>query len=267
MDSPALVAFCGRPGSACRRRWRPWSHHERWFSPWPRVGHRPTASGHCIVMCGGITAAGLATARGAHGRPRVAPLAAYQLGRIASYTLAGLLVGGVLGAAIAWLISRCVTHCAPSSPWAAARRAGRLRPRARSRLRPGPAPVDPPRAAGRRLLPVTSLAGAGLRHALGLDALRLRLHRAADRGGAARCPGAAATMAAVAWAPRPPCWPPRWRNASPVGRRKPARVTLAVLLAGVAHHGRTPGCGRTLAARLAAARFRAADAPRPLTPP
>ena len=62
------------------------------------------ASGHCIVMCGGITAAlGLATARGTHGRPRAALLAAYQLGRIASYTLAGLLVGAVLGAAIAWL--------------------------------------------------------------------------------------------------------------------------------------------------------------------
>lgn len=62
------------------------------------------ASGHCLVMCGGISAAlGIATAKGADGRPRVQLLAAYQVGRIVSYTLAGLLFGGVLGGVIAML--------------------------------------------------------------------------------------------------------------------------------------------------------------------
>ena len=56
------------------------------------------ASGHCLVMCGGITAAlGIATAKDAGGRPRPRLLLGYQLGRVASYTLAGLLLGGVLG--------------------------------------------------------------------------------------------------------------------------------------------------------------------------
>jgi len=62
------------------------------------------ASGHCLVMCGGISAAlGLATARGAQGRPRGALLAGYQAGRIASYALAGLLAGGLLGGLVALL--------------------------------------------------------------------------------------------------------------------------------------------------------------------
>src|SRR5215510_6755978 len=62
------------------------------------------ASGHCFVMCGGITAAlGLATAKRADGRPQVRLLAAYQVGRILSYVLAGLLVGGVLGSLITLL--------------------------------------------------------------------------------------------------------------------------------------------------------------------
>jgi sulfite exporter TauE/SafE len=62
------------------------------------------ASGHCLVMCGGITAAlGLATARDATGRPRTALLAAYQLGRIVSYSLAGLLLSGLFGGLIALL--------------------------------------------------------------------------------------------------------------------------------------------------------------------
>ncbi|HRP27118.1 MAG TPA: sulfite exporter TauE/SafE family protein [Burkholderiaceae bacterium] len=56
------------------------------------------ASGHCLVMCGGISAAlGIATARGADGRPRPRLLIGYQLGRVASYTLAGLLLGGIFG--------------------------------------------------------------------------------------------------------------------------------------------------------------------------
>lgn len=52
------------------------------------------ASGHCIVMCGGISGAlGLVTAKDRDGATRRALLATYQLGRIASYALAGLLVG------------------------------------------------------------------------------------------------------------------------------------------------------------------------------
>lgn len=59
------------------------------------------ASGHCLVMCGGISAAlGIATARRADGRPRPLLLIGYQLGRAVSYTLAGLLLGGALGALI-----------------------------------------------------------------------------------------------------------------------------------------------------------------------
>src|SRR5262245_28976136 len=48
------------------------------------------ASGHCLAMCGGLTAAlGLATARNAAGRARPILLLGYQIGRIASYSLAG----------------------------------------------------------------------------------------------------------------------------------------------------------------------------------
>ena len=62
------------------------------------------ASGHCLAMCGGITAAlGVATLRGGDGRPRLLLLICYQLGRIASYSLAGLLFAGMLGGLIALL--------------------------------------------------------------------------------------------------------------------------------------------------------------------
>jgi sulfite exporter TauE/SafE len=62
------------------------------------------ASGHCLIMCGGITSAlGLATARDAAGRPRVSLLCAYQLGRVGSYALAGLLFGGLFAGLIALL--------------------------------------------------------------------------------------------------------------------------------------------------------------------
>lgn len=62
------------------------------------------ASGHCLVMCGGISAAlGIATAKRADGRPRLALLAGYQIGRITSYTLAGLLIGGALGGLVGLL--------------------------------------------------------------------------------------------------------------------------------------------------------------------
>ena len=62
------------------------------------------ASGHCLAMCGGLTAAlGLATARTADGRTRPTVLLGYQVGRIASYSLAGLLFAGALGSVIALL--------------------------------------------------------------------------------------------------------------------------------------------------------------------
>jgi len=62
------------------------------------------ASGHCVAMCGGIAGAlGLATERNANGRPRASFVVAYQAGRIGSYALAGALVGGALGAVVAWL--------------------------------------------------------------------------------------------------------------------------------------------------------------------
>jgi sulfite exporter TauE/SafE len=64
------------------------------------------ASGHCLLMCGGIsTALGLATARTAAGRPRPALLVAYQLGRITSYSLAGLLLAAALGGVVSVLDS------------------------------------------------------------------------------------------------------------------------------------------------------------------
>jgi sulfite exporter TauE/SafE len=62
------------------------------------------ASGHCVLMCGGVTAAlGIATQKDAHGRPRKFLLLGYQLGRVLSYTLAGLLIGTAGGALIAVL--------------------------------------------------------------------------------------------------------------------------------------------------------------------
>ncbi len=51
-------------------------------------------SGHCVLMCGGIShALGMATRNGASGRPRRDLLLTYQIGRISGYALAGLLVG------------------------------------------------------------------------------------------------------------------------------------------------------------------------------
>jgi len=62
------------------------------------------ASGHCLVMCGGIsTALSIATAKNENGKVRPSLLVGYQLGRIISYTLAGLLAAGALGAVIAVL--------------------------------------------------------------------------------------------------------------------------------------------------------------------
>lgn len=54
------------------------------------------ASGHCLVMCGGISGAlALATRRNANGRPRLDLLLGYQLGRIASYALAAVCLAGI----------------------------------------------------------------------------------------------------------------------------------------------------------------------------
>ena len=62
------------------------------------------ASGHCLVMCGGITAAlGMAASRDAKGRTRLTLLMGYQLGRVGSYSLAGLLLGGIFGGLIGLL--------------------------------------------------------------------------------------------------------------------------------------------------------------------
>lgn len=62
------------------------------------------ASGHCMVMCGGISGAlGVATARGPDGRPRRSLLVGYQAGRILSYAVAGLIVGSIGDRLIAFL--------------------------------------------------------------------------------------------------------------------------------------------------------------------
>jgi sulfite exporter TauE/SafE len=62
------------------------------------------ASGHCMVMCGGIAGAlGLATATSRAGWPRLVLLVCYQLGRVISYALAGAMLGGALGGVVAFL--------------------------------------------------------------------------------------------------------------------------------------------------------------------
>ena len=62
------------------------------------------ASGHCLAMCGGISAAlGVATAKRTDGRPPASLLVAYQVGRMLSYAIAGGLMGGVLGFVVRWL--------------------------------------------------------------------------------------------------------------------------------------------------------------------
>jgi sulfite exporter TauE/SafE len=118
------------------------------------------ASGHCVLMCGGITAAlGIATARRPDGRPRPGLLAGYQLGRITSYILAGLVFGTLLGAVVDWLdieaVRRALRALAALALGAGALVAfGSLRDPGGAlgrRLWPRLAPL------GRRLLPVTTL--------------------------------------------------------------------------------------------------------------
>jgi sulfite exporter TauE/SafE len=118
------------------------------------------ASGHCLVMCGGISAAlGIATAKRADGRARTELLVAYQLGRIASYALAGLLLGGVLGGAVALLDVETVRRALRAASamallLGALVASGRLRDHGFGigrRIWPHLAPL------GRRLLPVASM--------------------------------------------------------------------------------------------------------------
>ncbi len=118
------------------------------------------ASGHCLVMCGGISAAlGLATAKHANGKPRAALLVAYQAGRMLSYSIAGGLLGGVLGFAVEWLDEDAVRQglrvlSAAALVAAALVAFGVLRDpgsRIGARVWPRLAPL------GRRLLPVTNL--------------------------------------------------------------------------------------------------------------
>lgn len=62
------------------------------------------ASGHCLIMCGGITAAlGMAAAKDSKGHTRPTLLIGYQLGRISAYSLAGLMLAGMLGGLIGLL--------------------------------------------------------------------------------------------------------------------------------------------------------------------
>jgi sulfite exporter TauE/SafE len=62
------------------------------------------ASGHCLVMCGGISAAlGMAASKDCAGRTRPPLLVGYQLGRIGAYSLAGLLLAGIFGGLISLL--------------------------------------------------------------------------------------------------------------------------------------------------------------------
>ncbi len=121
------------------------------------------ASGHCVVMCGGIsTALSIATARHADGRPRLTLLAGYQIGRITSYALAGLLFAGVLGSVIALLDNAAVRYglrilTALSFLFAAAVAFGRFRDISGVLGRRAWSTIAP---LGRRLLPVSSPARA-----------------------------------------------------------------------------------------------------------
>lgn len=59
-------------------------------------------SGHCVLMCGGITTAlAMATARDVPAHTKFGLLAGYQLGRVCSYTIAGLLFAGAVSAVAA----------------------------------------------------------------------------------------------------------------------------------------------------------------------
>jgi uncharacterized protein len=121
------------------------------------------ASGHCLVMCGGISSAlGLASAKSPDGQPRVPLIVAYQVGRIVSYAIAGGLLGGALGSVVDWLDMDAVRRglrvlSAAALVVAALVAFGTLRDpgsRVGQLLWRRIAPI------GRRLLPVTSVARA-----------------------------------------------------------------------------------------------------------
>ncbi|MDR0781511.1 MAG: sulfite exporter TauE/SafE family protein [Pseudomonadales bacterium] len=64
------------------------------------------ASAHCVLMCGGIASAlSLGAARDAQGRTPLRLLISYQLGRVLSYSLAGLLFAAVLSGMLTLLDS------------------------------------------------------------------------------------------------------------------------------------------------------------------
>jgi len=64
------------------------------------------ASGHCLLMCGGIAGAlGTVTARRKDGGTPWSLLAGYQLGRVTSYAVAGILIGGI-GAGIVQFVDQ-----------------------------------------------------------------------------------------------------------------------------------------------------------------
>jgi len=121
------------------------------------------ASGHCLVMCGGISSAlGLATAKAPDGRARASLLIAYQVGRMVSYAIAGALVGGVLGFVVAWLDANAVRQglralSAAALLVAALVAFGTLRDPGARIGRPLWERIAP---IGRRLLPVTNIARA-----------------------------------------------------------------------------------------------------------
>lgn len=119
------------------------------------------AGGHCVVMCGGISAAlGLATERAANGRPRLRFVVGYQVGRVLAYVLVALALGGALGALADTLAAEAVRHAlrvvaAAALAVAALVAFGRLRDVGTGfvgrRIWPKVAPL------GRRFLPVTTL--------------------------------------------------------------------------------------------------------------
>lgn len=64
------------------------------------------ASGHCLLMCGGIAGAlGAVTTRRKDGGTPWFLLAGYQFGRLASYTTAGVLIGGI-GASVVQFVDQ-----------------------------------------------------------------------------------------------------------------------------------------------------------------
>ena len=132
-------------------------------------------SGHCLAMCGGIAGALAIRGRAAHpagdaGRPasgrRLAAAAAYNLARIASYAVAGAIVGG---------LGQALLRAVDVAPLSLALRvaAGLVMVAAAGRLLFGWRLLDPLEAAGaglwRRVAPWASPQGAnrgGLRGAL-----------------------------------------------------------------------------------------------------